>query len=71
MGTVAENHFANQVAPGDDRLLVGVAELAAEPKVPQRQMYHWLSTGQIKSARKMGNQWVAGRRQFRRELGLD
>jgi hypothetical protein len=61
----------NKPPVDNDRLLVGVAEMAAEAGQPPRRMYHWLATGRIRCARKMGHQHVAGRRQFRRELGLD
>jgi hypothetical protein len=72
VGTLPDSSAPNQGPPVDnDRLLVGVAEMAAEAGQPPRRMYHWLATGRIKCARKMGHQHVAGRRQFRRELGLD
>jgi hypothetical protein len=71
MGTVPENHSANQAHSSDDQLLVGVAAMAAEAKIPVRQMSHWVSTGLVKSAQKRGHLWTAGRRKFRRELGLD
>jgi hypothetical protein len=68
MGTVNDSPTTDNPK---DRLLVGVAEMAAEAGQPPRRMCHWLATGRIKCARKMGHQHVAGRRQFRRELGLD
>jgi hypothetical protein len=71
VSTLPDSTAPNQGPPGDDRLLVGVAEMAAEAKIPVRQMSHWVSTGLVKSAQKRGHLWTVGRRQFRRELGLD
>jgi hypothetical protein len=55
----------------NDRLLVGVEALAAEAGVPERTMYHWVTTGRVQSAVKRGALWTAARNRFRRELGLD
>jgi hypothetical protein len=71
MGTEDENRSVVNPSIADDCLLVGVAEMAAEAKIPGRRMYHWLSTGLVKCAQKRGHLWTVGRRQFRRELGLD
>jgi hypothetical protein len=54
-----------------DRLLVGAEEMAAEAGQPPRRVHHWLKTGLLKTPRKVGHLWTVGRRQFRRELGLD
>jgi hypothetical protein len=54
-----------------DRLLVGAEEMALEAGQPPRRVHHWLKTGLLKTPRKVGHLWTVGRRQFRRELGLD
>jgi hypothetical protein len=70
VSSLPDSSAPNQPPVDNDRLLVGEAEMAAEAGQPRRRIRHWLSTGLIKCARKRGHLWTAGRRQFRRELGL-
>ena len=47
----------------------GVDEIGQVIGRSGRQAYHLLSTGQIKSAKKVGGRWVASRAALLRELG--
>jgi hypothetical protein len=61
---------AKSVQPDKSRLAWGVHEIAAEIERTHRQSHYLLTKGEIKSARKVGGRWVAGRDALRREFGI-
>jgi hypothetical protein len=53
----------------NDSFAWGIDAIAETIERTPRQAYHLISSGQLKSVRKLGGRWVAHRRALRAECG--
>jgi hypothetical protein len=71
MSFIEKPNTAQQEDFNSHPLAWGVEEIASVIGRTPRQTYHILVRGQIKSAKKIGGRWVAGRAALLRELSGD
>jgi hypothetical protein len=64
------NHLVNRNREGSlDKPVWGAAAIGAVINRNPRQTHHLLTSGHIKSARRIGGRWVANVAALRREFG--